>query len=91
MQFKAMYFKFQDHQLCLASDPDEEALGKMVDLLDTPIPPNQSEFQNLVKKNLCIGQKDFRKLLKKGEKRNLWYSKHTLSGNKIEYFRTEKG
>lgn len=51
MEFTSIHFKFENHQLCLAKDPDEELLRKMADLLDPMNPPNQSEFQKLVKKN----------------------------------------
>ena len=56
MNFKPMYFKFEDHQLCRADDPDEETLGKMALLLDPAYPPNQSEFRDLVKKNMGLGR-----------------------------------
>jgi hypothetical protein len=67
MELRPMYFKFENHQLCCASDPEEEILNQMADLLNPLTPPNQSEFQKLVKQNLGIGGKEFRKLLKKGE------------------------
>jgi hypothetical protein len=87
MELKPMYFRFQDHQLCCADDPEEEVLRKMADLLDPLTPPNQSEFQKLVKQNIGIGQKDFRKLLKRGEDKKVWYAKRSTMGNKFEYFR----
>jgi hypothetical protein len=90
MELRPMYFKFQDHRLCRADDPEQEILEKIADLLNPLTPPNQSEFQKLVKQNLGIGQKDFRKLLKKGENRNIWYVKRSTmgnKGNKLEYFR----
>jgi hypothetical protein len=90
MELKPMYFRFENHQLCSADDPDDEILNKMADLLNPISPPNQSEFQKLVKENLGLGQKDFRKLLKKGEDRNLWYAKRAAAGNKLEYFRGVK-
>src|SRR4030042_3644007 len=47
MEFQPMYFKFENHQLCSAEDPEEEILSKMADLLDPTSPPNQSEFRKL--------------------------------------------
>jgi len=88
MELRPMYFKFENHQLCCTKDPEEEVLNKMAELLNPLTPPNQSEFQKLAKQNIGIGQKDFRKLLKKGEDRNLWYAKRAAMGNKFEYFRT---
>ncbi len=88
MELRPMYFRFENHQLCSAENPEEEVLTKMAQLLNPAYPPNQSEFQKLVKQNIGIGQKDFRKLLKKGEDRNLWYAKRAQMGNKFEYFRT---
>jgi hypothetical protein len=90
MDLKPMYFKFENHQLVCAEDPEAETLNKMAELLTPLSPPNQTEFQRMVKENLGIGQKDFRKLLKKGENRNFWYSKQSGSRNKLEYFRGVK-
>jgi len=91
MDLKPMYFRFQDHQLCLADDPESQTLNNMAGLLNPSTPPNQSEFQKLVKENLGIGQKDFRKLLKKGNDRGVWFSeKKAGSKNKFEYFRGVK-
>jgi hypothetical protein len=90
MDLKPMYFKFKEHRLCSAEDPEEEPLNKMADLLDPAYPPNQSEFQKLVKQNLGIGAKDFRKLLKRGESLHFWFSEKSKTGNKLEYFRGVK-
>jgi len=90
MELKPIYFKFENHQLCRAEDPEEEVLKKMAGLLDPGNPPNQSEFQKLVKQNLGIGAKDFRKLLKRGEGRHFWFAKKSATGNKLEYFRGQK-
>lgn len=90
MELRPMYFKFENHQLCCASDPEEEILNHMADLLNPLTPPNQSEFQKLVKQNLGIGGKEFRKLLKKGESQHFWFSKKSTIGNKLEYFRGVK-
>ena len=91
MELKPMYFKFENHQLCCAEDPEAETLNKMAGLLNPSTPPNQTEFQKLVKENLGIGGKDFRKLLKKGESRNFWYAKRAVMRNKFEYFKGENG
>lgn len=88
MELTPMYFKFEDHQLCLAEDPDNEMLNKMALLLGNGKPPNQTEFQKLVKDNLGIGRKSFLKLLKDGDKKNMWFAKRSTEGNKFEYFRT---
>ena len=88
IELKPMYFKFENHQLCCADDPESEILNKMAGLLSPVTPPNQSEFQKLTRQNLGIGQKDFRKLLKKGKDRKIWFSKQSGSRNKLEYFRT---
>ncbi len=87
MDLKPMYFKFENHQLCCVDDPEEETLNKMAGLLNPLTPPNQSEFQKLVKQNLWVGQKDFRRLLKKGEDRNFWFVKRSTMKNKFEYFK----
>jgi hypothetical protein len=88
IEMAPMYFKFENHRLRLAEDPDDETLNKMAQLLGNGRPPNQTEFQKLVKDNLGIGRKSFFKLLKNGEKKNMWVSKRSTEGNKFEYFRT---
>ena len=87
MDLKPIYFRFQDHQLCRADDPDDEALNKMANLLSAAYPPNQAEFQKLVKENLGMGKDLFRRFLKKGEIKNFWLAKHTEKNNRLEYFR----
>jgi hypothetical protein len=87
MELKPMYFKFENHQLCLADDPDNEVLNKMAELLNATYPPNQTEFQKLIKNNLGMGKESFRKFLKKGEAKNLWYARHTKKDNRFEYVR----
>ena len=89
MDLKPMYFKFENHQLCCADDPEEGVLKKMADLLDPLNPPNQSEFRKLVKDNLNIKRKGFDKLLKKGEDRNFWFSRRSRDKNKLEYLRAQ--
>jgi len=89
MELKPMYFKFEDHQLCSAEDPEEDILKKMGNLLDPINPPNQSEFRKLAHDNLDLKRKTFDRLLKKGEQRNLWYSKRSRDRNKLVYLRTE--
>lgn len=87
MDFKAMYFKFEDHQLCRADDPNDEILRKMANLLNPAYPPNQAEFQKLVKENLGMGKDKFRALLKMGESRGIWFAQKSITGNKFEYRR----
>jgi hypothetical protein len=89
MDLKPMYFRFEDHQLCRADDPDDEMLSKMADLLNPSYLPNQAEFQKLVKENLDIGKKQFRALLKRGENKKTWFCRKAKTGNKFEYFRGE--
>lgn len=89
MELKPMYFKFENHQLCSAEDPEEKILNKMSDLLNPITPPNQSEFRKLAKDNLDLKRKTFDKLLKKGEVRNLWFPRRSQDKNKLEYLRTE--
>jgi hypothetical protein len=90
MELRPMYFRFENHQLCNAEDPEENILNQMAQLLNSESPPNQSEFQKLVKQNLGIGGKDFRKLLKKGENQHFWYARKSSIGNKFEYLRGVK-
>jgi hypothetical protein len=90
MELKPMYFKFENNQLCLVDDPDDEVLCKMALLLHPTVPTNQSQFQSKVKDNLDIGKDNFRKYLKMGEDKNLWHSKKSLQGNRLEYFRVER-
>jgi len=89
MELKPMYFKFENNQLCLADDPDDEVLSKMAQLLDPEDPPNQSQFQKKVKDNLDIGKGKFRKYLQMGLDKNLWVPKKSKRGNKFEYFKVE--
>jgi len=88
MELKPMYFKFENHQLCSADDPEEEILSKMAGLLNSITPPNQSEFRKLAKDNFDLNRKTFDKLLRKGEGRNFWYSRRSRDRNKLEYLRT---
>ncbi len=88
MELAPMHFRFENHQLCRADDPEEELLNKMAALLDPVNAPNQSEFQKSVKLNLGLGGKDFRKLLKRGETQHFWFAKRSTIGNKFEYFRS---
>jgi len=87
LELRPMFFKFENHQLCLADDPDNEVLNKMAELLNAAYPPNQTEFQKLVKDNLGMGKEAFRKFLKKGEAKNLWYARRTKKDNRFEYVR----
>lgn len=89
MNFKPLFFKFEDHRLCLASDPDEGALSEMAAFLRPAYPPNQSEFRNLVKENMGLGRPAFDRLLKKGERLGFWYSKRSRTANRLEYFRAD--
>jgi len=89
MELKPMYFRFVDHQLCSAGDPEEDILKKMGNLLDPINPPNQTEFRKLANDNLDLKRKTFDRLLRKGEERNLWYSKRSRERNKLVYLRTE--
>ena len=66
----------------------EDILEKMVKLLDPDDPPNQVQFQTLVKANLDIGKNSFRKLLIQGTDR-FWYVERSKTGNKLVYFRTK--
>jgi len=91
MELHPMYFKFEDHQLCLADDPEKEVLNNMASLLNPLNPPNQSEFRKLVKDNLNLKRKAFDQLLKKGERGNLWFSRRSRDKNKLEYLRTKNG
>ncbi len=90
MDFEPKWFKFENHQLCSADDPEEDILKKMADLLNPSDPPNQSEFRALVKSNLSIGRKPFDKLLKRGELLNFWYAESSPMAHKLLYRRTEK-
>jgi hypothetical protein len=87
MDLKPMYFKFEDHQLCRADDPNDEMLGKLADLLNPAYPPNQAEFQKLAKENLEMGKATFRKMLGMGEHRGLWFAQKSTVGHKLEYRR----
>jgi hypothetical protein len=87
MELKPMFFRFENNQLCQASDPNDDILGKMADLLNPSNPPTQAEFQKLVKDNLDIGKDKFRNLLKMGENRSKWYAQKSITGNKFEYRR----
>jgi hypothetical protein len=88
MDLKPMYFRFEDHRLVNAEDPEQEVLTKMAELLNSACPPNQSEFRKLVADNLGIKRKAFEQLLRKGEELNFWYSRRSRDRNKLEYFRT---
>jgi hypothetical protein len=61
----------------------------MADLLGDGKPPNQSEFQKIVREELDLGRKVFFKLLKAGEKKGLWLKKRSPERNKFEYFRIQ--
>ncbi len=87
MEFKAMYFKFDNHQLVKAEDPEKNILEKMADLLNTTPPPNQSEFRKLVTNNFGFKRTVFERLLRKGEELGFWYSRRSRDDNKIEYWR----
>lgn len=87
MELKPLYFKFENHNLCLADDPETDILNKMAELLSPAYPPNQSEFKKLVADNLGFKQKAFNKLVKKGEDSGFWYSKRSRESNKLEYFK----
>lgn len=87
MEFRAMHFKFENHLLVSADDPEKEILNKMADLLNSGNPPNQSEFKKLGKDNLGLSRRVFERLLNKGEKENFWYSKRSTKDNKLEYFK----
>ena len=87
MDLKPMYFKFEHQQLCCADDPNEEILIKMADLLNPSTPPNQVQFQKLVKENLGIGKDKFRVLLKMGESKTMWVPLKSKTGNKLEYWK----
>jgi hypothetical protein len=87
MELKPMFFRFEDHQLVSADNPEEDILQKMAALLDPTNPPNQTEFRKLVADNLGLKRKAFDKLLRKGQELNFWYSKRTGMKNRFEYFR----
>ena len=87
MDLAPLYFKFQDGQLARADDPEDEILNRMAELLNPAFPPNQTEFQKLVKENLGIAAKPFRSLLKKGEEKGVWIREKSKTGNKYEYRR----
>lgn len=89
MELKPMYFKFENNQLCLADNPDDEVLFQMAQLLDPTDPLNQSQFQDKVKDNLGIKKDNFRKYLQMGEDKNLWVSKKSKRGNSFAYFKVE--
>jgi hypothetical protein len=87
MELNPMFFKFEDHKLCLADDPETDVLNKIAELLNPAYPPNQSEFRKLVADNLGFKRKVFDRLLKKGEGCGFWYSKRSRESNKLEYFK----
>jgi hypothetical protein len=87
MEFRAMYFRFEDHQLVSAHNPEIEILTKMWNLLDPDAPPNQKEFRKLVKDNLNIERKAFDRLARRGEDMGLWFSKRSRECNKLVYVR----
>jgi putative DNA primase/helicase len=89
MDLRPMYFKFEDHLLCRADDPDDETLEKMAGLLDPKNPPCRKEFETLVKDNLGFNRKVFDRLLKAGEKRNLWIGRKVGERNKLGFFRVK--
>ena len=82
-----MYFKFENHRLVSAENPEHEILGKMASLLNPAYPPNQTEFRKLAADNLGIKRKVFDKLLRNGQELDFWYSKKTGIKNRFEYFR----
>lgn len=87
MDFQPMYFKFENHQLVVADDPERNILEKMAALLNPAYPPNQSEFKKLVANNLGFKRTVFERLLRKGEEVGFWYSKRSRNDNKLEYWR----
>jgi len=87
MEFKPMYFKFENHQLCSTDNPETDILNKMADLLNPSCPPNQSEFRKLVADNLNLKRKVFDRLVRKGEGSGFWYSKRSRESNKLVFFR----
>jgi hypothetical protein len=91
MDLRPMYFKFEDHLLCRADDPDDETLEKMAGLLDPQNPPCRKEFETLVKDNFGFKRKVFDRLLKAGEKRKLWRGRKVGERNKLGFFRVRNG
>jgi hypothetical protein len=87
MELKPMYFKFQDHQLCLADDPITEPLKKMCELLSNDSPTIKKDFQEMVADKLGFKRKAFEKLLRQGEKDKLWRSEKLGDRNKVGFFR----
>ncbi len=87
MEFQPMYFRFEDHQLVSAENPETEILTKIGNLLNPDAPPNQKEFRKLVKDNLNIERKAFDRLVRKGEDMGLWFSKRSRECNKLVYMK----
>jgi hypothetical protein len=87
VDFKPMFFKFIDQRLTLVSDPDDETLIRMRNLLsgyeeEHGVLPNQTQFREIVKTQMGIGRKPFDKLLRKG-KGKFW--RETPRGPSILY------
>ena len=87
MEFRPMFFRFEDHQLCIASNPDEAVLEKIAKLLNPETPPNQGQLQKLVQANLGIGRKGFEKFLRQGMGK-YWRVEEVKARHEFLYYRT---
>jgi hypothetical protein len=86
MEFSPMFFRFENHQLCIADNPAEAILEKIAKLLNPENPPNQGQFQKLVQANLGIGRKSFEKFLRQGMGK-YWRVEEAKTKHEFLYFR----